>query len=88
MKVLFRILDELFYCNGERLPGPLATLRAFLWRQVCGPAPLKEGSVPTGQRKIMAGKVDCRKQCILHKSQRGKPTVWSPSDSQLVTGFH
>jgi len=40
MKTLFRILDELFYRNGERLPKLFASLRAFAWRQICGPDPL------------------------------------------------
>lgn len=39
MKKLFRVLDALFYWNGERLPKPFAALRAFAWRQTCGPEP-------------------------------------------------
>jgi hypothetical protein len=33
MKLAYRILDELFYMNGERLPRVLAELRAYLWRR-------------------------------------------------------
>lgn len=39
MRILFRILDELFYWNDERLPGLLAALRSFAWQRSCGPEP-------------------------------------------------
>ena len=38
-RFLFRLLDYLFYKNGEQLPSPLAGLRSFAWGKICGPNP-------------------------------------------------
>ena len=40
MRILFCVLDYLFYKNNEQLPCLLAKLRSFAWGKMCGWDPI------------------------------------------------